>query len=244
MAETTTTSAAALSAFPFSTIEIRACLIDSKCWFVAKDVFKALEIVWKGQQSITKIKPEWRVVTNLVTTQINQHGATGEQEKEVILIAEPAVYKIAFRSDKPEAERFTDRVAEIVTTIRKTGHYIAPQAEYTGPVEKYVDLTSHPEVRYIVSNIEAKFWYGGSASFAVYACIRKISGGHRATAFPESQIPAALEELKRLEARANTFFNIKSNFERSAIKWVFGTDAQIIAEPQLPGHGEQLRIAA
>jgi hypothetical protein len=73
--------------------------------------------------------------------------------------------------------------------------------------------------------------------------MRKV-GGCRATNFPESQIPMAFAELKRLEERAAAAFLIKCNFDKSAIKWVFGTDAQIIAEPLLPNYSEQMRLAA
>jgi hypothetical protein len=45
---------------------------------------------------------------------------------ETRLISEPAVYKLAFRSNKPEADAFTNWVAsEVLPTIRKTGRYEA-----------------------------------------------------------------------------------------------------------------------
>ena len=45
-------------------------------------------------------------------------------EQELIVINEAAVYKLAFRSNKATAERFTDWVAgDVLPTIRKTGGY-------------------------------------------------------------------------------------------------------------------------
>ena len=42
------------------------------------------------------------------------------------VISEPAVYKLAFRSNKPEADAFTNWVAsEVLPAIRKTGKYEA-----------------------------------------------------------------------------------------------------------------------
>lgn len=236
---TATQSASALVSFPFTTTQIRALLIDSQCWFVAKDVFSALSISWKGQQSITKIKAEWKGVTNLVTPLENQHGSQGEQTQELIIIAEPAVYKIAFRSDKPEAERFTDRVAEIVTTIRKTGSYVAPQAQ---PADRYINLGTHPDVQYFVQQIERRFWFGGSATFAVFDRLRKL-GGYKTAAYPESQIPRALEEIKRLDARAEEFFRIKCKFEKAGVKWVFGSSTETFPDENLPVlTGSSLRL--
>ena len=45
--------------------------------------------------------------------------------QKTVFINESAVYKLAFRSRKPEAERFTDWIAgEVIPQIRKTGKYI------------------------------------------------------------------------------------------------------------------------
>ena len=42
------------------------------------------------------------------------------------MLSEPAVYKLAFRSNKPEADAFTNWVAsEVLPAIRKTGKYEA-----------------------------------------------------------------------------------------------------------------------
>jgi len=42
----------------------------------------------------------------------------------LLLISEPGMYKLVFKSRKPEAEKFSDRVvSEVLPTIRKTGSY-------------------------------------------------------------------------------------------------------------------------
>ena len=50
------------------------------------------------------------------------------------VISEPAVYKLAFRSNKPEADTFTNWVAsEVLPSIRKTGKYeTTPQKKALG----------------------------------------------------------------------------------------------------------------
>lgn len=46
--------------------------------------------------------------------------------QDTTVINEPAVYKLVFRSNKPEAEKFSDWVAEeVLPTIRKTGGYVS-----------------------------------------------------------------------------------------------------------------------
>lgn len=107
--------------FTFETGEIRSLLdANGVAWFIASDVFSILDIAWRGQESLANIKETWKGVRKLRTPR-------GEQN--LIIIAEAAVYKLAFRSNKPEAERFTDRVAEIVVELRKTDSYSMPDTQ-------------------------------------------------------------------------------------------------------------------
>lgn len=88
---------------------------DGNPWFAAKDVFDTLDIAWNGKTSLASIKANWQTVLKLNTV-------TGA--KATYLINEAALYKLAFRSHKPEAEAFTDWVAEVVLpALRKTGTY-------------------------------------------------------------------------------------------------------------------------
>lgn len=49
-----------------------------------------------------------------------------QRNQSLKVISEPAVYKLAFRSNKPEADEFTNWVAsEVLPAIRKTGGYQA-----------------------------------------------------------------------------------------------------------------------
>ena len=46
------------------------------------------------------------------------------------VINEPGLYKLTFRSKKPNAKEFTRKVThEILPQIRKTGYYVAPEVE-------------------------------------------------------------------------------------------------------------------
>lgn len=104
--------------FSFESHEIRTTQDEhSTPWFVAKDICAALGISWSGS-TLAPIKAEWKGVMKFITPGGNQ---------ELAIVCEQAVYKLAFRSRKPEAERFTDWVADTIATIRKTGQYIAPR---------------------------------------------------------------------------------------------------------------------
>lgn len=103
------------SPFQFKGFSIRTQVEESQVWFAAKDVCAALGITWTGH-SLSAIPADWQRVVKLTTL---RRGAQGLR-----VISEPAVYKLAFRSNKPEADAFTNWVAsEVLPAIRKTGKY-------------------------------------------------------------------------------------------------------------------------
>lgn len=106
-----------MNAFEFSGCEVRVFMdVNGKPWFAAKDVCTSLEIQWQGAgKTLANMPPQWVMVGNLPTTQ---------GERDSYLLAEPAIYRLAFRSNKPEAERFTNWVCEeVLPSIRQTGFY-------------------------------------------------------------------------------------------------------------------------
>lgn len=212
-----TQGAIALVEFPFSTTQIRACLIEDRAWFVARDVFTSLDIAWRGKESLLKIKEEWRGVRRFRTPQINQHGTTGEQETELLIIAEPAVYKIAFRSDKPEAERFTDRIAEIVTTIRKTGKYEATPQQTAAHL--FLTPGELVAIRDAVANVARHFRFHLSAGIAqaIYAPVYAAHKIERIQDLPADKLPDALAMLKTIEHQAHAYYLEASRCEKETM---------------------------
>lgn len=84
-----------------------------KPMFKAKDIGDLLglsNINW----NIGKIPPEWRCISKTYTNNV---------ERNMTFINEKAVYKLVFRSNKPFADDFTNKVCDILETIRKTGQY-------------------------------------------------------------------------------------------------------------------------
>ena len=84
-------------------------------WFCAKDVCEVLEIDWSGSKTLRSMPENWRRVGYLPTPQ-------GDQE--AVFVSEAGLYRLAFRSNKPEAVRFTNWVCEeVLPSIRRTGGY-------------------------------------------------------------------------------------------------------------------------
>lgn len=110
-----TRAISSISNFIFEENSIRADVVGDAPWFVAKDIATALGIEWRGSATLARIKAAWKGVRKFRTPGGNQ---------ELTVINEPAVYKFVFRSNKEEADRFTDWLAgEVLPSIRRTGSY-------------------------------------------------------------------------------------------------------------------------
>lgn len=110
------------SIFNFNEHGVRIVLDDSKePWFCLTDVYKSLDISRTSRlfrELDTKGVADCHILTN---------GGT----QKLKFINEPNLYRIIFRSNKPEAINFQNWVfAEVLPSIRKTGSYSARQIAY------------------------------------------------------------------------------------------------------------------
>ena len=103
-------------ALTFQSHSVRVSNENGQAMFVAKDVCAALGIKWVGSKTLVSIPEPWKGVGSYPTPR------GGRQH--LITINEAATYKLAFRSNKPEADAFTNWVAsEVLPAIRKTGNF-------------------------------------------------------------------------------------------------------------------------
>lgn len=105
--------------FEYGQVQIRVELDENnRPWFSAKDIARALNITWSGH-TLSKIKDSWKGMVKLTTP-------TGLQNVTVINL--PAVHKLAFRSNKKEADEFTDWVAEsVLVPLQEAGMYLSEE---------------------------------------------------------------------------------------------------------------------
>lgn len=90
--------------------------IDDQPWFVAADVARVLEL------------------PNITDTLKSKYIDPSEKAmkiiggREVNIVSESALYKLAMRSKKPQAKAFQDWVTkEVLPSIRKTGSFVTGQ---------------------------------------------------------------------------------------------------------------------
>lgn len=133
------------SILKFEGKEVRTVVVDGEVFFVAKDVFEALGIVWKGSYKLELVPDSWKKVLKLGTS-------FGDKDTHVINFK--AVTKIAFRSNKPYADEFTNRAAEIVDNVAKTGMHIQPSQSVEDLI--IMQAQSMKELRGRVNQLEGK----------------------------------------------------------------------------------------
>ncbi|MCC4243384.1 BRO-N domain-containing protein [Stappia indica] len=111
-----------LQNFVFEEHLVRVVTRDGEPWFVGKDVCAVLSIA-KHHQALDSLDEDERGTCNV--------GTPGGYQ-EMIVVSQPGVFRLIFRSRKPEAERFKRWVFhEVLPQIHRTGRY-AP-AEPSAP---------------------------------------------------------------------------------------------------------------
>lgn len=112
----------AIQNFAFEEHLVRVVERDGAPWFIGKDVCGALGVN-KHRDALSTLDPDERA-----SSTTDPLGLGGPQE--MTIVSEAGVYRLVFRSRKPEAERFKRWLAhEVLPQIRKTGRYVPGGSE-------------------------------------------------------------------------------------------------------------------
>lgn len=102
--------------YKFNQNQVRTKIIDGEPWFCLLDCCKALGI----KNAATSVKLSEAGVGKT-------YCSYDSGKKEITIINEPNLYRLIFRSNKPQAQAFADWVYnEVLPQIRKTGVYGVP----------------------------------------------------------------------------------------------------------------------
>lgn len=106
-----------VSLFDFGGAEIRGLALDGRPWLIARDLCAALGLSNASQALATLHDDEKGVTTN----------DTPGGPQQIAIVNEPGVYRLIFRSRKPEAEQFKRWIFhDVLPAIRETGTYQLP----------------------------------------------------------------------------------------------------------------------
>lgn len=102
--------------------EIRTFKKDEKILFSAADVCEKLDIQ-NTSQAVEDFDEDEKA--DISTKYISSNGVI--QNRTILAVTEPGLYKLIFRSRKPEAKKFQHWVFhEVLPALRKTGSYTMP----------------------------------------------------------------------------------------------------------------------
>lgn len=123
--------------FEYQHKQFRTVTIEGQVWVVAKDVCDILEIV-NSRDAVSSLSEKMKRT-------VASTDAIG-RPREMTVVSESGIYKLAFRSNKPEAERFTDWLAnEVIPQIRATGRYV-PKHQGVLPLAAHTDTGIQKEM--------------------------------------------------------------------------------------------------
>lgn len=126
----------AIVPFSFESSPVRVVNRDGQPWFVAADVCASLDIA-NHRDALGRLDPDERA-----SVVVDTPGGM----QSVAAINESGVYKLALRSRKAAAKRFTKWLtSDVLPSIRRTGHYGAPAAP--------IDLTDRTQLQALLHQL-------------------------------------------------------------------------------------------
>lgn len=126
----------AIVPFRFESSPVRVVNREGQPWFVAADVCASLDIA-HHRDALARLDADERA-----SVVVDTPGGM----QSVAAINESGVYKLALRSRKQAAKRFTKWLtADVLPSIRRTGHYGAPAAP--------IDLTDRTQLQALLHQL-------------------------------------------------------------------------------------------
>lgn len=193
--------------------DVRIQVIDGEPWFCLKDVCAILSV---SVASPSRFQMDMDGVTKHVTP-------TDGGQQQLTFVNEPNLYRVIFRSNKPEARQFQDWVFnEVLPTIRKTGSYQAPQV-CAEPLSN-VDMGN---LKYLINLMSNRFTHREAWSFGIWHALRLATGTPSPKPFTVEDLPALSHECRRIMEVTNDASAMICQFEKDVLKFVIRKRADL-----------------
>ncbi len=197
-----------LTHFYFRHSSVRIQIIDNEPWFCLKDVCEILSV---SVASPSRFQMDMQGVTKNVTPTLS-----GKQQ--LTFINEPNLYRVIFRSNKPEARQFQDWVFnEVLPAIRKTGRYEHPVATPRRTAEPLTH-SDMKNLNHLVVLMTRQFARTGSWRRGVWYALRRTTGVASPEEFTVDDLPALTEECRRIIQITSEAGEMISRIEREAVR--------------------------
>ncbi|OCG56842.1 MULTISPECIES: BRO-N domain-containing protein [unclassified Gilliamella] len=197
-----------ISVFQFqSSYEVRIQLINNEPFFCLKDVCSVLDI--KNHK-------------DLLAKQIDNKGVekiylpTNGGNQYVVFINEPNLYRVIFRSNKPEAKQFQDWVFnDVLPTIRNTGAYSVVDKS------NYITSQQLQDLKYIINNISNAFFYTEAFTQGVWKMVRDATGADSIQHIRKDRLYLISAEIEKMLKVTQMYLTLRRDTESEIIKKIF-----------------------
>lgn len=191
--------------------EVRIQVIGGEPWFCLKDVCEILSV---SVASPSRFQMDMEGVTKNVTP-------TKGGKQQLVYVNEPNLYRVIFRSNKPEARQFQDWVFnDVLPSIRKKGNYQHQKGE---PISNK-DMES---IKNLVWMMTHNMKFSESWNYGVWRSLRAATGTPSPQRFAVEDLPALKEECARILRITSAVNKIMFEFEKAVISKVLRHNADI-----------------
>lgn len=170
--------------------EVRVHVIDGEPWFCLKDVCSVLGI--ENARDLTAKQLDKDGVDKIyITDRLGRKQLTA-------FVNEPNLYRVIFRSNKPDARQFQDWVFnEVLPAIRKTGNYqfIPPAPQQSG---EPLTRQEQNELEWIINDISRSFHFNRRWVIGIWHALRRATGNPSPNPFLTTEVPIIVHELRRI----------------------------------------------
>nr|OYN52683.1 hypothetical protein B7L51_03950 [Pectobacterium carotovorum]OYN52684.1 hypothetical protein B7L51_03985 [Pectobacterium carotovorum] len=178
-----------IAVFAFHEVhEVRVQVIDGEPWFCLKDVCDVLTVD-RTSRLIRELDDKGLA---------NCHTPTKGGKQQLVYVNEPNLYRVIFRSNKPDARQFQDWVFnEVLPAIRKTGNYqfIPPAPQQSGEPLTRQDQN---ELEWIINDISRSFHFNRRWVIGIWHALRWATGNPSPNPFLTTEVPIIVHELRRI----------------------------------------------
>ncbi|EBL0598696.1 hypothetical protein D0B55_13715 [Salmonella enterica] len=188
------------------THDVRIQVIDGEPWFFLKDVCEILSIA----------NPR-----DLMAKQLDKEGVdkiyipTESGKQNITFINEPNLYRVIFRSNKPEAKQFQDWVFnDVLPTIRKTGRY------QKQPPSEPLNSNDMSNLKRLVWMMTGNMKFENAWNAGVWYALRSATGRPSPQPFSVDDLPALGEECRRIMKITSAVHSAVFDFEKEVIRKV------------------------
>lgn len=195
---------------------------DNSIWFCLPDVAGILDI----QNS-----------RDIVAKQLDKAGVEKiyisypSGAKQVTFINEPNLYRVIFRSNKPEAVKFQNWVFdEVLPTLRKTGSYTIAKPSAPAPKPQFPKLSQSDinNIRVVVRQLGQQMYHKTPSINIIYARLNALCGTQSIQDARQDQLAIIQNELCRIERILRTYINHRHQAEKHLIRRIcIGDEAAV-----------------